>query len=137
MGPSGLCFCAHRLPWKPPLSKMAWSFRCSGSLHLQRCTRWHLDPSATAGNPNQSLTHLGSCRKVEPEFPLLRDVQTLSRNLEKATLPLAFSNHFVSSTIPLLSSTSSGTSISSDSLLSVKSKARESLLALPPSSPTT
>lgn len=29
-GPSGLCPCAYRLPWKLPLSKMAWSFRCNG-----------------------------------------------------------------------------------------------------------
>lgn len=69
-------------------------------------------------------------------------MQTLSRNsgetpfsLSKATLPLAFSNHFVSSTIPLPSSTSSGASILSDRLLFVKAKAgvcRLLRLPLPP-----
>lgn len=55
----------------------------------------------------------------------------------KASLPLAFSNLFVFSTIPLLSSTFSLTSMFSDGLRFLKTKFGESLQATSPSLLTT
>lgn len=121
--PAGTVFQIQWLLWHTPTEARALLLR-----HRTPTSLMHLWPLFSGVLPGSRTWVPTAQRHAEP----LKKSRESPFSLKKASLPIT-SNNFASSTIPLLPSTSSGTSIFSDAPPFLKTKAGVSLKATSPS----